>query len=305
MSGIQTKAALDALRVGWMGAFLQSLEATPAFYPKIARIVPTSNRTVVTGGFAMQGQLRKWTGDRQFQGGKEDAYTLSHDPFEYSWEVKRIDIEDDTLEMYSGMFAEAGEIATQGKDTMFFDMINDATTTVGYDGVPFFSATHPVTIGSTTTTQSNYLPGAGPAWYLLDQRSAVSRPFLFIMRKEVQVVRRDREQDDPVFLQGNYQYGLDGRFGAGLAVYQRAFCSKELLTPDSLGKAITAMKRLTRNNGIKTMISPTILMVPTSLLEKARAAIKSQFAFTDGKISSENMWVNAVPEILDVPYLTE
>ncbi len=302
MPGIVTKAELTALRVGWLGAFLQALETTPSYYQRIARVIPTTNRTLVTGGFAMQGKLRKWTGDRQFLGGKEDAFTMTHDPYEYSWEVKRIDIEDDTLEMYSGMFTEAGEIATQGKDDLFFTMVNNATTIVGYDGVPLFSASHPLDGGG---TQSNYLPGSNPAWYLLDQSSAVSRAFLFIMRKDVQMVRRDREEDDPVFLQGNYQYGLDGRFGASVGVYQRAFCSKEPLTSDNLGKAITAMKKMTKNNGVKAVIKPTVLMVPTSLLEKARLAIKAQFAFTDGKISSENMWMNAVPEILDVPYLTD
>lgn len=306
MSGIETKSELDALRVGWLGAYLTALETYPVEYTKIARIINTKHRSVVDGGTSMLGKMREWVGDRVFHGASEDAQVHYHKPYEHSWEVHKIDIDDDTLEMVPGLFAEAGEIANQGKDEIFFDVVNNATTLVGYDGVPLFHAAHPIkTDGGAAETQSNYLTGANPAWYLLDGRSAVSRAFNFIMRKEVTTVRRDKEDDDPAFLRGNYQYGLDGRFGASVGVYQRAVCSKEPLTSDNLGKAIKLMKSLRRRNGLKAKIIPTAIAVPVELEEKARAAIKSQFAFTNGMISSENMWLNAVPEIMTFADLSD
>src|SRR5260370_26753174 len=109
---------------------------------------------------------------------------------------------------------------------MIKDAIANPNNVVGFDGVPFFSASHPVGLmGQAGTTAANInTTGSGPYWYLLDA-SRVIRPFIFQLRREYAVTRMNTVNDEAVFNRREFRYGVDGRANTGVGLWQLAFAS--------------------------------------------------------------------------------
>jgi phage major head subunit gpT-like protein len=59
-------------------------------------------------------------------------------------------------------------------------------------------------------------------WYALDLRS-VLKPFAFVKRKAPKFVMLNRPDDQGMFLNNKIQFGVDGRWGVGIAAWFRAY----------------------------------------------------------------------------------
>lgn len=85
-----------------------------------------------------------------------------------------------------------------------------------------------------TATETNILKGAakvihnprlnnqGTAWYALDLRGVI-KPFAFVKRSPAKFVMLNRPNDQGMFLNNKIQFGVDGRWGVGCAVWFRAY----------------------------------------------------------------------------------
>ena len=93
-------------------------------------------------------KFREWLGDRVIQALEAHSYTIANRNFEDTVSIDRNDIEDDTYGVYEPIIEQLGWDTKVHPDMLLFQMIKNSVTTpssvIGYDGQPFFSATHPV-----------------------------------------------------------------------------------------------------------------------------------------------------------------
>ncbi|WP_206051150.1 Mu-like prophage major head subunit gpT family protein [Neorhizobium sp. T7_12] len=101
------------------------------------------------------------------------------------------------------------------------------------------------------------------------------RPFIFQERRPPNLVRKDGEQDDNVFLRKEYIYGVDSRGAAGFGLRQLAWGSKQTLDAAHYEAARVAMQSLTGEEGRSLGVKPNLLVVPPSLEGQARALLTS------------------------------
>jgi phage major head subunit gpT-like protein len=104
-----------------------------------------------------------------------------------------------------------GAFAAQHPDILIAQIMNAGFTGLGYDGQPFFSATHPVIQADGSTANiSNIGAGAGTPWFLLDLSRAI-KPFVLQRRSKPELVSQTTPDSDEVFLRNMYRYGVSDR----------------------------------------------------------------------------------------------
>ena len=190
-------------------------------------------------------------------------------------------------------------------------MLKDAVTTptdvIGYDGQPFFSASHPVGLmGQPATATSNVnSSGSGAYWYLLDASRAI-RPFIFQLRREYAVTRMSTLSDEAVFNRREFRYGVDGRANTGVGLWQLAYASNtDLSNPANYGAARAAMRAVKTDAGVPfgalSSRNGVYLVVPPSLEEVARQLLNSEFmagAGASASVATTNIWRNSADLIV-------
>jgi phage major head subunit gpT-like protein len=152
-----TAADLSNLYVGYStrfnGCYLG--EPTPLL-DKIGTVVPSSTRTnKYPFAQAISGAMREWLGERRTQNIVVDDVSVTNALWENTLAIKRVDLEDDQYGVYSSMMipmlARNAKLLPDRQIALAIE--NNA---VGFDGVTFFSASHPIDpSGLTTGTQSN------------------------------------------------------------------------------------------------------------------------------------------------------
>lgn len=139
-----TRAAIQQLQVGFSAIYRAGWNATRPRLVELATTVPSNTRTNTYGWMARLLKMRRWDGPRVIQNLNTHAYQLENEPYELTVGVDRDDIEDDQLGVYNPLFEELGRQAAKWPDQVLKAVLQAGTTTNGFDGVPFFSATHPL-----------------------------------------------------------------------------------------------------------------------------------------------------------------
>lgn len=119
----------------------------PSFWTQFATEVPSSTAMNVYGWMDfIAGKMRVWYGERYVRNLVSRNYTLTNLLYELTVEVPRTTIEDDQYGLYGPKFEMMGRQAKAWPDDQLFAaLINGgAATSVAFDGLPFFSSTHPV-----------------------------------------------------------------------------------------------------------------------------------------------------------------
>ncbi len=294
-----TRGNLDGLFAGYKMSFNQGFEGIQPLWPRLAMKVNSKHREETYGWMEKLPQLREWVGDRVVHGVATSGYTLRNRTFELTIAVDREDIEDDTYGIHTPLFAEMGQSAAEHPDKLLFELLASGFSTTCYDGQFFFDTDHPLaTEGQTTTTVSNFGGGSGTAWYLLDTSRAI-RPLLFQERRPFgNLIRKDSEDDDNVFLKREFMYGTDGRGNAGFGLWQLAYASKQPLTAENYAAARSAMLEMVGDNDRKLGIRPTVLLVPTTLESAGRKILNSEY----GTGGETNEW-KGTAELITTPWL--
>src|SRR5258708_3914754 len=243
-------ANLTALFTGFDVVFQRGFEKPPAYYEQITSVVRSASWKTACAWCGRTTKFGEWLGDRVVQALETHAYTIVNKNFEDTVAIDRNDIEDDTYGAYEPVIEQLGWDTKVHPDMLLFAMIKDAianpNNVVGFDGVPFFSATHPVGLmGQAGTSAANLnATGSGPYWYLLDA-SRVIRPFIFQLRREYAVTRMNTVTDEAVFNRREFRYGVDGRANTGVGLWQLCYASNiDLSNPANYGAARAAMRTI-------------------------------------------------------------
>lgn len=271
--------ALQALRTAVSAAFKGGLSGVTPQYQKIATVVPSSTASNTYGWLGDMPGMREWIGDRVVNDIKENAYSVSNKDFESTVGVKRTDIEDDNLGIYTPMFTELGRSAAVFPDELVFALLSAGFTEPCYDGKPFFATNHKrsaavdgtgvLTDVSNVLVDPNY---TGDTWYLLDTTRAI-KPLIFQDRKSAQFVAMNKIDDEAVFTSNQYRFGVDMRCNVGFGFWQMAFAAKAELNAENLKAARAAMRDFKADGGKHLAIKPNLLVVSASLEDKARALL--------------------------------
>ena len=286
---IITPALITSLRTGFSKAFQDALAATPTDWEKVATRVPSSSTSNTYGWLNQFPALREWVGDRVIKDMAASAYQVQNKLYEGTVGVRRTDIEDDNVGVYTPLFAEMGRAAKTHADRLVFGLLAAGETTVCYDGQNFFDTDHPVYPNvdgtGTATMVSNLQAGADPAWYLLDTSRAL-KPLIFQERTTPELEALTSTQDEGVFMRDEYRYGIRYRCNAGFGFWQLAYKSKAALNAENFNAAMAAMMSIKADGGRPMGVKPTTLVVPPALRAAALSLIEAQL--TTGGASNPN-----------------
>ncbi len=274
---IITPQALAAFFTSFRSEYQRAFTDTPTDWQQIATEVPSTGSSNTYGWLGQFPAFREWIGERVLRDMATHAYTIVNKKFESSVSVPRDAMEDDEVGVYGALFQEMGRAAKAHPDELVFAMLKAGLTTACYDGQNFFDTDHPLYPNSdgtgTATSISNYQAGTGPAWYLLDVSRAI-KPIIFQKRRNYDLKAMTKIDDEAVFMEDVYRYGVDARVNTGYGLWQFAYCSKAPLTADNYAAARAAMKDFKADGGRPLGVSPGLLVVPSSLEGAARKLVK-------------------------------
>ncbi|GAB4208015.1 MAG: Mu-like prophage major head subunit gpT family protein [Tibeticola sp.] len=276
---IITPALITSLRTGYSKAFQDALAATPTDWEKVATRVPSSNASNTYGWLNQFPKLREWVGDRVVKDMAAQGYQITNKLYEGTVGVKRTDIEDDNVGIYTPLFAEMGRAAKAHGDELVFGLLAAGESTLCYDGQNFFDTDHPVYPNvdgtGTATLVANLQAGTGPAWYLLDTSRAL-KPLIFQERTTPELEAMTATNDEGVFVRDEYRYGIRYRCNAGFGFWQMAYKSKATLDAVNFNAAMAAMMGIQADGGRPLGVKPTVLVVPPSLRAAAIEIVKNE-----------------------------
>lgn len=273
---IITPALIQSLKTAFQKHFQDGLETAPSEYSKIATVVQSTTASNTYGWLGQFPQFREWIGDRVLNDMAAHGYAISNKLWESTVGVKRTDIEDDNLGIYTPMFNEAGRASAALPDELVFSMLAKGDSELCHDGQNFFDTEHPVfpQVDGTGTPElvSNIYSGAGAAWYLLDTSRAL-KPLIFQERVKPNFTAMTDEDDESVFMRDEYRYGIRARSNVGFGFWQMAAMSTEPLTAENFEKVYDAMRGQKADGGRPLNIRPTLLVVPTGLRSAAKKIV--------------------------------
>lgn len=276
------------LQTGWKTDFNRGWESARIVYDAITMKVKSNSADEAYLWLSQLPNIREWIGARHIHQLSKNGFKIENRTFESTVRVKRTEIEDDRASVYSPLFSELGRKAAEFPDELLAELMADGFTTPCYDNQNFFDTEHPVGTAEAPAIASNFQPGVGPAWFLLDLSREI-RPFVFQDRVGFEFQRVDNPSDEHVFLNDEYLYGLRGRMNMGFGLWQLAYASKAALTVENYETARAAMTKLRGENDRKLGINPTHLVVPTDLEGDGRRVLKAAL-ITGGE---SNPWVDS------------
>jgi len=292
-------SSLTSVYTAFSAVFNNAFQATETWHEQVAMTVPAKTRIVDYKFLLDFPTVQQWIGDRQINSLEPKAFQVETKDWEATIEIERNDLEDEQLGLYNPIIAAMAEEAKRHPERLIANLLKGGSSSVCYDGTNFFSASHPV--GS--KTESNFDNGGNTPWYIIDKTRAI-KPFIFQLRRGVQLVRMDRPDDEHVFMHKKFRYGVDYRGAAAYGLWQLAYCSTQELNSTNYASARAAMMSLTNANGDPLGIQPSLLIVPPALEGKAREILNAQFIIGSDTAggSKSNIWMGSA-DLLVVPEL--
>ena len=291
-------ANLRSIYTGLSTAFNVRLQNTTTFYGQVAMMV---NSITAMNEYPRLDDLpgiREWVGDRVIHDLSAQTYIIRNRKFESTIAILRDQIEDDQIGMFTPVASEMGLAAAEFPDQLVFPLLKSGDTTRCYDGQYFFDTDHPgYGENGEVISVSNFQPGAGPAWFLIDD-TRVIKPMVWQTRKPFKLVPLDKETDENVFFRGKYIWGVDGRANAGFGLWHLAYMSRAPLTPANYQLAREAMGTIRKRSGQVINIMPNKLLVPRTLETEGRKLLNAELI--DG--GDTNIW-KGTAELSVIPLL--
>lgn len=216
---IVNEAALAAFFRGLQTAFQGGLALANPIWQQVAMLVPSSTETEDYAWLQALPSIRKWVGDKYIHNLAASGYKLTNEEFEGTFGIKRSKLEDDTFGVFKNIGMAWGGKAALWPDRHLFPLLNGGWENLCFDGLPFFSATHPWQGG----VQSNTGGGSGTPWYLLDTSQPGIKSLVFQEREKPHLVemagqspaRRNTETNSHTFMRGELLYSIEARGAFG------------------------------------------------------------------------------------------
>lgn len=291
-------STLRSVYTGLSTAFNTQFNTTETTYGIVAMTVPSVTAMNEYPRLDDLPGMREWIGDRVVHDLSAQTYIIRNREFEKTIGIKRSQIEDDQIGLFTPVASQFGMEAAKFPDELVWPLFAQGNTEICYDGQYFFDTDHPgFDANGDAASVSNFTAGAGPAWYLVDD-SNVMKPMVYQTRKPFKLTAMDKPDDVNVFNRGKFEYGIDGRCNAGFGLWQLAHMSKATLNAANYKAAREKMMTIRKRDGRILSVRPKKLLVPPSLESEARTLLNAELI--DG--GNSNVWKNSA-ELVVIPDL--
>lgn len=140
--------------------FQEVVMNTTTWYKDIAMTVPSTGASITYGWLDRIPIMRKWIGNRNINSLATHQRTVINDLFEDTFSLRRQDVEDDQLGIFSNAVRMLAMQAATWPDVQLAAFLRIANTVTGFDGVGVYATNHPTLGGDVTgvnlgTAQSN------------------------------------------------------------------------------------------------------------------------------------------------------
>ncbi len=153
-----TPSALQIFFTGLSTSYEQGYALPEPWAPSIAMFVPSDTELETYGWMDRIPKMRQWVGPRTVNNAPLRSRSVTNLDWELTESIPRNKFLDDKLGLYSGIAKNMGWQARKLHDQQLATLIQAGTTTVGFDNVNFFSASHLTDIDdAASAAQSNLL----------------------------------------------------------------------------------------------------------------------------------------------------
>lgn len=286
-------ASLQTAEIETTAAFLRGLQSvsTPV-RDRIAMTVNMKTKTIEAPIASMVGPLREWTGPRMVEQLKRGSHAITAKSYEKTVGIPREALDDDTTGAYMAQIETLGMQAAQYSDQLLCAKLEAGETDLCYDGDAYFSASHPVEQGSSTTF-SNLTGSGSVAWYAFDTTKGV-KPMVWGNRMNPEFVNLWNPEDPNVFNLNEYISGVYARGVADYGFPQCAHKCKNALDATNWETVLTTMTGLENSAGENLQIRPNVIVIP-SILEPSAIRLFKTRALASG---ADNIHFGAVEIIV-------
>jgi phage major head subunit gpT-like protein len=258
-------------------AFNMGLMRAQPTWNAVAMEIPSVTAENIYPYLKSFGQIRKWVGDRVLQNLAQGDFRIVNEDFEQTHAIPRKAIEDDQYGLYSPIFQQTGDNVARHADKQVYDRLKAGFTALGPDGQFFFDTDHPVGKPGAEASVANFMGGSGEAWFVIDGSKPV-KPLIYQPRKSFQLVTFFNPDDERVFWNKEFVWGVDGRSGSGYSPFwQLAFANKNTLDATALRATLTAMASQKDDAGEPLEVMGTHLVVSPNLWEVANDLVTKEF----------------------------
>lgn len=158
-----TPSRLRQLMTTFNGDYRMGYSSAGPWWPRLLMRVPSSSSQNDYGWMAALPKMREWLGERVIQNLDAYSYQLKNKTYEETVGVKREDILDDNLGLYTPLFQEFGRSVAKHPDELALSLLQNGQNDTIYDNQHFFDTSHPVSLNAPDRTtpggasvQSNY-----------------------------------------------------------------------------------------------------------------------------------------------------
>jgi phage major head subunit gpT-like protein len=160
MSGIQTPAALAALKTRLFKTFGEAMASAPVFSERLGLMtdMPSDTETNTYDWLASLSGMQEWIGPRMVDGFKERVFTIRNKHYEKTVEVNRDQLDDSPMTAIGSASERLRMLVESGRklsDDLLLDVLTNGHARTCYDGQNFFDTDHPTDLDA-AGTQSNY-----------------------------------------------------------------------------------------------------------------------------------------------------
>lgn len=164
-----TQANLDIIFRQANTVFQEALLSYQPWSTQVSFTMPSASASITYGWMDRLPALRKWIGNRVINAVSTHERTVRNEPYEETFALKRTDVEDDQIGLFSAATRMQAAAAAMWPDVQMADFFRNASTVTGYDGVAVFATNHPLFGGDvvgipTGITQSNLFLNTGLTW---------------------------------------------------------------------------------------------------------------------------------------------
>lgn len=145
-----TSQSLEAIKYSINTIYQQAFLEAQAWWMKVAMKVPSTGKEVRYGWMKQIPKMREWIGERMVHSLESADYAIKNKKFELTIGIKRDDIEDDSIGLYSPTLQMMGGQAKKHPDDLITDLFRLGQSMLCFDGQAFFSASHPTQKGAST-----------------------------------------------------------------------------------------------------------------------------------------------------------
>lgn len=287
---IVNRANLSIVFTGFNAAFQNGLGMAPSQWNLVGTRVPSTTSEEKYGWLGKIPGMREWLGARVHHNVAQHDYAVKNKDFEQTIDVGRNEIEDDQFGVYAPLFTAMGEATAAHPNELVFDLLKsgfDGSKGLAYDSQFFFDTDHPVIDeNGAEISVANTDGGAGDPWFLMDSKGFL-KPIIYQVRKDPsRLVRKDRDEDENVFEENTFTYGVHGRANVGFGFWQKTWGSKQTLNKANYEIAFNGLEGMKGDHGRPLGVMPDTLVVPPAL---RGAALEIVNAERDGA-GATNVW---------------